>query len=365
MKLIYFSSKQYPSTMADGLFVAKAAAAMARALGDRFLFITARDTEQNRFPGVTVVQTGIIGRFRTVRHFFALPKLRRHFDPGTIIYSNEQPLVLVALLWKPFFRYTVVYEAHGFFNWRRDRIFLKIWRWCIDGIVATSDALGDLLIKLEPGLKDRIHVVRGGYDPKLVDALPGRDAARAELGIAPDAFVVGYSGHFKTRGEKGIATLLEALPAGVVALLIGGKPGEIAEYRVRFPDARAIYKEWTSDQRRALGWLQAADVLAIPASRDTLYTRYSFPMKAYDYLALGRPIVVSDMPIIREVLDDAVARACIPGDAAMLAAMIDSLVHDTSLRTALGQHALARAREYTWDRRAQHIAAVTREFLNE
>jgi glycosyltransferase involved in cell wall biosynthesis len=185
---------------------------------------------------------------------------------------------------------------------------------------------------------------------------------RKELGIPASRCIVAYAGHFKTCGEKGIATLLDALtmaPSGsLVGLLIGGKPGEIADYQNRFPNAPVIYREWTTDALCVSRWLQSADVLVIPTSRDTLYTRYSFPMKAYDYLALGKPTVVSGLPIIREVMTEEVALTLRPGDAEGLMQALERLSSDAVLCERLGRNARDASRQYTWERRAEHILRV-------
>ncbi|MCC6934837.1 MAG: glycosyltransferase family 4 protein [Candidatus Yanofskybacteria bacterium] len=364
MRLVYLTSKSYPSATADGLFVAEAARAASRLLGEKFAFVVARNREPERFSGVRVLETGIIGgSFRTIRSFFTFPMLFRYLGRDAVVYSNEQPLVLVALLWRPLFGYRVVYEAHGFFHWRRDRVFLRIWRWFADRIIATSESLRSLMVRLEPKLAGRIHVVRGGFDPEVVlTNTDDRAAVRESLGLETDDFVVAYAGHFKTCGEKGLHTLLSAVhrhsDARVRALLIGGRPDEIAEYRAAFPGDRCVFREWTSDRAAVMRCLQASDAVVIPTSHDTLYSRYSFPMKAYDYLALGKPTIVSSVPIIREIMTDEVAVACAMGDERDLLRAIGDLAGDPIRAEKLGAAARAVARRYTWDERAAAIVAA-------
>ncbi len=141
-------------------------------------------------------------------------------------------------------------------------------------------------------------------------------------------------------------------------LLIGGRADELVEYRARCSCGRCIVLGWQSDQQAAILRMQAADILAIPTSRDTLYTRYSFPMKAYDCLALGKPTVVSDVPIIREVMTDAVALAVPAGDGASLAVAVRNLISDRALRERMGAAAREHARQFTWQERARCIVTA-------
>lgn len=364
MRFVHLSSKRYPSSTADALFVMESARAMARRLRGDFLFVVDRFREGESLSGVSCFEfRQPWRRFRTLWYVLHFPRLRDWLGADAVIYTNEQPLALVALLWRPLFGYRVVYEAHGFFNWRRDRVFLRIWRWFADRIIATSESLRDLLVRLEPKLAGRIHVVRGGFDPEVVlTNTDDRAAVRESLGLGADDFVVAYAGHFKTCGEKGLRTLLGAVhqhsDARVRALLIGGRPDEIAEYRAAFPGERCVFREWTSDRAAVMRCLQASDVVVIPTSHDTLYSRYSFPMKAYDYLALGKPTIVSSVPIIREIMTDEVAVACAMGDEHDLLRAISDLAGDPIRVEKLGATARAVARQYTWDERAAAIVAA-------
>ncbi len=72
--------------------------------------------------------------------------------------------------------------------------------------------------------------------------------------------------------------------------------------------------------RRRRRHLARADVLVLPNSATALSARYTSPLKLFEYLAAGRPIVASDLPALREVLrDGANAWLVPPDDAAALA----------------------------------------------
>jgi len=96
--------------------------------------------------------------------------------------------------------------------------------------------------------------------------------------------------------------------------------------------------------------LRGADVGLIPYARNEL-TDSIFPMKVYEYLAAGLPVVATQLPSIVNVPEVATA-----GDAAALAALIDrALTHDDPARRAARSHA---AEGRSWDARLAEIAAA-------
>jgi glycosyltransferase involved in cell wall biosynthesis len=110
--------------------------------------------------------------------------------------------------------------------------------------------------------------------------------------------------------------------------------------------------------------LMQADVLALPNPASAISTRYTSPLKLFEYMATGRPIVSSDLPSIREVLRDGVNALLVPpGDPVALAAAIERLFNDHILATRLGRAALDEVPNYSWDRRAERLDALMSETI--
>ena len=108
--------------------------------------------------------------------------------------------------------------------------------------------------------------------------------------------------------------------------------------------------------------LRGADVLVLPNPPSAISTQFTSPLKLFEYMAVGRPIVASDLPAIREVLEDNVTALLVPGgDAAAIAAAVRRLIDDPALAARLARGAALAVRDYSWDRRAERIETLLRQ----
>lgn len=175
--------------------------------------------------------------------------------------------------------------------------------------------------------------------------------------------VVLYAGHLFR--EKGIDTLVNAarrLRGQVVVKIAGGMPHHVAEWRARVTSAGPENVEFLGhlppDCMPALQ--KGSDVLVLPNSaRHAHSASYTSPMKLFEYMAAGRPIVASDVPAIREVLQhDRNAWLVAPDDADALAAGIQTTLANRALGDRLATRAKADVSQYSWTERAERIIAA-------
>ena len=171
------------------------------------------------------------------------------------------------------------------------------------------------------------------FDPATVD----RDAARARYGF--DGPTVLFPG--TPRAHKGLEMLAAAVAAvGDATLAVTCRPEDLAEPPW---DELAVQRIPLRPHTEMPALLAAADVVAVP-QLDTEAARHQMPMKVYDALAMGRPIVagaVSDLP---DVLDGC-GVVVPPGDTEALTAAIGGLLADPVRAAELGQAARARCVE--------------------
>ena len=210
---------------------------------------------------------------------------------------------------------------------------------------------GEMAAYLEhyPRARGRIHVIPNAVDPQRF-APPGRRAAPSASG----AFNVGFVGTLKP--WHGLALLVEAfarlqaLVPDARLVIVGDGPERAAladdvAIRGLLPRTQFIGAVAPADVPR---YLHSLDVAAAPYPD---YPHFYFsPLKLFEYMAAGLPIVASRIGQVSDVLrDNETGLLVAPGDAAGLVAALARLAHDPQLRARLGAAARAVAlRDHTW-----------------
>ena len=153
---------------------------------------------------------------------------------------------------------------------------------------------------------------------------------------------------------KGVDILLEALALVPDArgLIVGGHAkepdlGRLQALARQLGISDRVTFTGMVEPARVPELLRGATVLALPNPASAISTRFTSPLKLFEYLAAGRAIVASDLPSIREILhDDVDALLVAPGDASALAGAIRRLLGDPALAARLARAAFDAAPEY-------------------
>jgi glycosyltransferase involved in cell wall biosynthesis len=268
----------------------------------------------------------------------------------------------------------LVYESHGF----APEVAAEL-----PALVATARPAGARKLARLAAKEALVWRAAAGYvtiTQALADLLRERFGPRANVAVIPDGVriepdrryvpppegpaVVGYAGHLYA--WKGVDILIEALERveGVRGLIAGGHEQEPDMARIRAQvEARNLGArvELTGlvAPAEVPPLLERAAILVLPNLATAISSRFTSPLKLFEYMAAGRAIVASDLPAIREILRDGENALLVPaGDARALAAALRRLVEDPALRERLGRAAHEEAARFGWDRRAEGLEAV-------
>lgn len=231
------------------------------------------------------------------------------------------------------------------------------------------------LIVLTGKMKEEL--VKSGVDEKKILISPDavdldifnikldRDEARKELGLPTDKTILGYTGSFKTKGmDKGIAVILEALKIvlqdrkDVIFIAVGGSAEDIEYYQSLAKNigvSELVMLLGAVDQRRLAVYQKAFDLLLMPFPQKKHYAYFMSPLKMFEYMAAKRPIIASNLPSIREILDDDSALFVEPDSSISLAEGIDFCLKDGNFCDKISGGAFVRVQNYTWSKRAEEI----------
>jgi glycosyltransferase involved in cell wall biosynthesis len=330
----------------------------------------------------TIVETPLIDR-PVVRPLSAYAGLlarglatARRFRPE-VIYAREMlgpaPLLLARVR-----RCPLVIEVNGdSYAHRRDALAQsRAPLALIAALQRTSFRAADRVVTVTPGLRamviarfgvapDRVRVVGNGTNlARLMPLDPG--ACRGKLGLAPDAPCVGFVGTFFH--HQGVATLIAAAPAILAAfpsarfLIVGDGPARGAWHdAVRAAGLQDAFVFPGQVTHADVGtWINAMDVCVAPFTGSRGETS---PLKLFDYLACGRPVVVSAIPAVAD--ESRASGGCVevpPDDPAALASAVRQLLSDPGRRQRLGDAGRAWiVRERSWDTVARRVLDVCAE----
>jgi glycosyltransferase involved in cell wall biosynthesis len=205
----------------------------------------------------------------------------------------------------------------------------------------------------------KIRVEHDALDPHRFRSTPKRAEARAELGLPASKPVVVYTGGLLAwKGADLLIDVARALPA-VQFVIAGGMDKDVERLKLLGDDVANLRIDGFQAPTRVPLYLAAADVTVVPnRSEPAISSKYTSPLKIFEAMALGVPIVASDLPSIREILEHERDALLVAPDAAEpIARGIERLLGDDALRARLRARLLERAPENTWDARARRLLA--------
>lgn len=253
---------------------------------------------------------------------------------------------------------------HGYFGPARERVFRLVERALArrsDRIVAVSNEVRDDLLALHIAPPAKIAVVPYGFD---LDARTRADAAtgartRAEAGLDPNAFVIGWAGRVTAIKQPLDLVRTVAKVDGGVLVLAGD--GELRPAVVELARELAV-----ADRVKVLGYVD--DIAAWYAAFDTfLLTSLNegTPVVAIEAQAAGVPVVATDAGGTRTVVEDGVTGFVVPiGAVDALAERLIRLRDDDALRERLADAGREHMRErFSVERMVDDIELLYEEIL--
>jgi glycosyltransferase involved in cell wall biosynthesis len=223
------------------------------------------------------------------------------------------------------------------------------------------------LLPISNALKGALHlpakqtvIAPDGVDLERYAALPAPGSARRILGL-PAALTSLCTGHlYAGRGTDLFLGLAGKFPQASF-VWVGGRPEDVEIWKGRAAGlANVTFTGFVPNERIPL-YQSAADVLLMPYQRTVATSSggntaaICSPMKMFEYMAAGGAILSSDLPVLREVLDESMAVFCPPGEAEAWESALGGLLGDEKRRAVLGQNARAAVVQYSWVRRAQRL----------
>lgn len=209
-----------------------------------------------------------------------------------------------------------------------------------------------------------VQVAPNGVDWEDYADLPQAVQARSQLRLVEQPTAV-YTGHFYAgRGMDLLLGLAQRLPQ-VHFLWVGGRPEDVADWQARLQKLGLENVSLTGfvDKQDLPLYQAAADFLLMPYERSIAGSSggnsaaICSPMKMFDYLAAGRVILTSDLPVLREVLHEQNAVFCPAENVDAWQAALEELLADPARGERLARQARLDGQNFSWLARARRALA--------
>lgn len=215
-------------------------------------------------------------------------------------------------------------------------------------IVATNPLIQEELART---FRIKPHMEPNGVD--LSHPYPSREDARAKLSLGGGKIALYVGRFYLWKGLEALAPASRALVnAGIRTIVLGGTKSEFERV---FGDSGAL--EFFQARPAQVGeWMVAADVLLLlGTAKNEESNRYTAPMKTFEYLSTGRPVVASETQALRSLIPPDAAVYCVPDDPHALVQAVERALSLDTLEA--GRRRIGLARAYEWKRRAERILA--------
>jgi glycosyltransferase involved in cell wall biosynthesis len=278
-------------------------------------------------------------------------------ETETVLFLRYIKLADFILRFKKILGLPVVFETHEIFNFTTsngngDRI--RHFEYSVynkaDTIISISQHLKEYLVTMGVP-QTSIHVIQNGIKREWIDT-----ERRSNSYIC-------YTGSLYS--WKGIDTLIKAMKYLLNERLVivggGGRLEELKNLAETEGVAERVIFVGAVPHTSIPQYLSQAKIAVIPNIPEGP-SRFSSPLKLFEYMACGLPIVASDIPVFQEILREGEnALLFKSGDPVSLALKIERLARDPGLALKLAAAAKEDAKNYTYDRRAEKIVQVVRD----
>ena len=203
--------------------------------------------------------------------------------------------------------------------------------------------------------EDKILVAADGVNLEKFVIDVSQKEAREKLNLPANKKIAMYTGSFFLHSWKGVDNILQAtskLPNHLF-VLVGGTKKEIDKLSKEVVDNVLLIKKQQHSQIPL--YLKAADILLLPNTKEkAISEKYTSPLKLFEYMASKRSIIASNLPSIKEVLNEKNSLLVEPTIQGLVSG-INQISQNKEWADKISAQALVDVQNYSWLKRAQKI----------
>lgn len=370
MKIVYISSSTIPSRTANSIHVMKMCQAFAKSGHEVFLLTQDRKDELEKNVPDVYAYYGVYNCFEFMKlpcrnlriakfiYGFLAARKAKGIKPD-IVFSRD----ITGALFAAKFGLPVIFEFHMSVAENSGLVPERLFRLLIGSpglqkMVVITHALKDYYVSRYPQLKSMVQVAPDAADPIPEHVQP------AFLSNKGKRLQVGYTGHLYS--GRGIEVIFELAKACRWAdfHLVGGTEKDICYWKEKLEQQANVIFHGFVPPSEAVNLCMAFDTVLAPYQQKIAITgsggdtsRWMSPLKIFEYMAAAKPIIASDLPVLREVLThNRNALLCPPDNVNEWQLSLERLRDDAELRNKLGNEVYNDfLHNYTWNKRAKNL----------
>jgi len=365
MKIVYISTSIIPSRTANSIHVMK----MCQALADNGheVVLLAPDHKEQYEKSTTNIYDfyGVRSNFKVIK--LSIPKIRVRtlaytFNILKQLLINKPDLVYGRSLRGCYISsltgYKTIFESHRFEN---------------EAIKHIKNRRFEKLVVISQALKNK-YTADGNIDGRIIQvAHDGADKVRdfeikAKLKGKENNLKVGYVGHlYQGKGIEIIEKIADRVSDDIEFHIIGGMKNDI-EYWSNIISSNNVYFYGFVPQAKVSSYINALDICMLPNqkivrgygannSNGANIGDFTSPLKMFEYMAHKKPIIASDLRVLKEVLNDEIALLVNSENENQWIDAINKLT-DKNLRESISKSAFKEFNRYTWKNRADKVISL-------
>lgn len=367
MKIVYISNSVLPSKNANSIHVMKMCQALSDLGHEVILLAPDRYKEQegsieNLYDFYDVKKCFEIvflpysyqKFFKILYYTFNVAKKISELQPDLIYGRDLYSCFIMSILEK-----NIVYEIHAPMNNKIKTMLLNIMtkRRFYKKTVAISNVLKNIILKHQNILERDIVVAHDAADvPQYFDD------STSKINLKKGKLNVGYVGSlYSGKGIEVIVAIANNLP-DVNFHVVGGKEKDLLFWKERANSSNIIFHGFTAP-KYIPQYLKQFDIVLLPNQENVFIENktemnigeYTSPLKLFEYMASKKVIVASNLPVLKEVLNESNSILVNPTDYENWCQSIEKL-KDVKLRNKLAEKAYEDFQQnYSWKIRAEKI----------
>ncbi|OHA27734.1 MAG: hypothetical protein A3C08_03185 [Candidatus Taylorbacteria bacterium RIFCSPHIGHO2_02_FULL_47_18] len=368
MKIYYIANARMPTEKAHGIQIAKMSEALRAAGADVTLVVPRRgsggslknvynlaaDIPVVRIPVIPYAQSFLIGSASFMFSVFFFLLVKKMIGKKFLVYTIDMDQFSFSFI--PFLGVPYFVEIHD--AKRRGALFNFLFKHAM-GVLTINHIIKNKLCARFGLSEEKVLVAPNGISYEFFNAVSITcEQARVALGLPQESRIALYAGQFYA--WKGLEIFAEAArrAPNVLFYLAGGTRESFEKVTgIRALQENILFGGIRPYKEMPL-LMRAADALIVLGTKRDEYSYFhTSPMKLFEYLPIGRPIVASRTPAIADMVSEKEVFFYEPDNAENMAHAIVEAIRNKTVAATKVASARALAERYTWETRAESVLA--------